>query len=98
MLPPAVQNAVKESAFERNQEQTLTHAAGCHCLDVATSGVIANCVFDAVQIMKNVRCAQKLQQAKAGVAGEMKECDRVPTNGDLEDDDADLGERCVRQG
>ena len=50
-----------------------------------------------MQIVQNVRCAQELQQSKAGMSGQMDERHRVPTDRDLNDDDPDLGERGIRQ-
>src|SRR5436190_4758768 len=93
----AIERAVKESAFERDQEQAPADTTGCHRFEktAASRRAVADGVFHAVEIVEDVRRAQKLQQSKRGMPGEMDERDPVPPERDLDDDDADLRERGI---
>ena len=76
-----VQDAVEESAFERDQKQAATAVTPASALEAAAADdAIADGVLDAVQIVEDVRRAQELQQSKAGVAGQMDERERVPAD------------------
>ena len=95
----AIQDAIQKSALNRNQIQQTAQAVRCKTFNVAKSTVrpLTERVFHPVQVMKNVRCAEKLQQAKAGMASQMDERDGGPTECDFDNNDADLRERCIRE-
>src|SRR5438132_9130235 len=92
-----IDDAVEESPFKRNQIQSATHAVWRQHLEIPASfrWPLAHRAFNSVQIMKDVRRAQELQQSKAGVSGKMNERDRGPANRDFHDDDPHLRQGCV---
>ncbi len=75
-----VENAVEESAFERDQEQVPACAIRSHEAEVAAvgKGVITDGVLESVQVVEDVWRTQELQQAKARVSGQVDERERVP--------------------
>src|SRR3974390_1485401 len=50
-----------------------------------------------MEIVQDVRCAQELQEPKAGVSGQMEEGHAVPAGRYFNDDETDLCERGVRK-
>ena len=60
-----VEDAVEESTFERDQEQPPARSVRSHDFEVASirRRMIPDSVFDAVQIVEDVRLAQELQQS-----------------------------------
>src|SRR5947199_1270932 len=90
----AIENAVEESAFDRDQKQAAAEPSRCHPLEIADGGSrsFADSSLQPVQVVQDVRSAEELQQSETPVADEMDERDRVPPHRDLHDDEAHLRE------
>src|SRR5213593_5185662 len=92
-----IDDAVEEPPLKRDQIQKATHAVWSQRVEISSTSrrPFADRVFQPMQIVKDVRRAQKLQESKAGVTGEVDERDGIQADRYFHDDDTYLCQRCV---
>src|SRR2546425_866915 len=92
-----IDDAVEETALQCDQIQKMAHAVWRQRLEIAATlwRPFADRVFQSMQIVKDVRRAQKLQESKAGVTSQVDERDGIPADRDFHDDDTYLCQRRV---
>src|SRR5881394_2491065 len=92
-----IDDAVEEPPFERNEIQKAPRPVWREHLEISATlrRLFSDRAFQSMQIVRDVRRTQKLQQSKARVTSKMDECDGVPAERNFDDDDTYLCQRRV---
>jgi len=94
-----IDDAIEKAALQGCEIKRSAQTFRRQFLDIAANlrWSPANRVFYSVQVVQDVRRTQELQQPEASVSSQVDEGNCVPTDGNFDNDDSNLGERRVRQ-